>query len=261
MRFRVFKGLVLPAQDVPFLAMKRSFGIAFLFLTCSCCALASPCGSSGTTLQDYINAGTCTDLAGVMLSDFSFSVIAPDGTTVPIRAANISVLLFPNLTSGGTLPEGLSAGNGIGVTDGVEFVFNNQAASGVGLVDYQIGFTFDDPSGDLRDILDPGPVNITTGLCVGSAFVNGACSTGATSESVSEGAPISNLFGSVSSTTWGIQNNIILNAAFDTTNFGIENDVVTLSETLEPADARLVLCGLAAILLYGLRISRNRKVG
>ena len=118
--------------------MKRSVGMALVFLACDFCALAAPCGSAGSTLQDYIGSGACVDMAGIVLSDFSFTVVSSGGGATPIGAANIQVLLWPGLTSGG-----------IGDTDGVEFVFDNQGVSGAGFVNYQIGFTFD-PSGDLR---------------------------------------------------------------------------------------------------------------
>ena len=250
MRSRPFGGLVLPFKDARSRTVGRSFGILFVLLASSFCALANPCGSFGNTLEDYINAGTCMDLTGAALSNFSFGAVPPSGGgAIPISAANITVLLFPQLTSAGTA-------NGAGVTDGVEFVFNNQGVSGTGFVTYQIGFAFDDPSGDLRDILDPGMVNINTGLCLGSAFVAGSCPGGdqLTSATVSGGAPTETIFGSASSTTWGIENTISLNANGGTASFyGIENDVVPLASTPEPAGSLLTLCGLGMIALRCLR--------
>jgi hypothetical protein len=222
---------------------QRLFRTATLFLMCDFYAfgIAVPaCGSSGNTLADYVTLGSCVDTAGIELQDFSFSVVSSGGGATPINAGNITVQLWPGLTSGG-----------VGDTDGVEFVFDNQGVSGAGFVDYQIGFTFD-ASGSLRDILDPGTVDINTSLCIGSAFIGGVCPVGSTLENanVFEGATsqlVDTIPGSVNSTIWGIQDNISLNANGGTAGFyAIENDMVP---SPEPVSAILAISGLAAILL------------
>lgn len=232
--------------------MKGLLCIAFVFLTYDLGVLAGPC--VGITLQDYISAGSCVDAAGITLADFSFSVVSSGGGATPIGAADIKVLLWPALTSGG-----------IGDTDGVEFVFNNAGVSGTGFINYQIGFTFD-PSGDLRDILDPGLVDINTGLCVGSAFVGGVCPVGFTLNNahVFEGATsqlVDTIPGSASPTIWGVQNNISLSANGGTASFyGLENDVLPVF-TPEPDAGLMVVGGLAFLLLRGLWVRRVRANG
>jgi hypothetical protein len=233
------------------MAMQRLLWAAALFLMCDLCAFGNIACVSGT-LADYIALGAAGCMDGTnTVHDFSFNTGAFGGGAIPIGADDIKVLIPPALSSGEPV--------------GIEFASNDFSVTGAGFVNYQIGYTWD-PSGDLRDILDPGLVNINTGLCVGSAFVGGVCPGGFTLENLNvfefEPGPfqrVDTVFGSATEMTWGIQNNISLNADGTYACFyGIENDI---EPAPEPVYAVPVLLGIATIFLFRLRVARTRKTG
>jgi len=220
--------------------MPRLFG-ALTILLFGCLQLPADVVCVNGTLASYValGSGGCK-LGTLTVSDFAFSVISSGGGAIPVSDTDILV------TTVSTSHRGLQFSN-----------FGS--VSGSGFVNYLIGYTWD-PTTDIRgagDILDPGPVDITTDGCVGAGFVGPSCSGTPISLHVFDGGTpqLTDIVYFTPDPILGIRNTISMNAMGGTAAFtNLENDVYQVPE----AGSVLLLLAFS-VLLAGYRRTFSGK--
>ena len=222
--------------------MRRFYEVFALSLLACLRLSGAPVCISGNSLASYEALGAAGCYVGPLLVDnFEFSVVSSGGGATP--AADTSIEVFPY---------------SLGDIYGLAFASSGFRVSSGQSVSYLIGYTWD--SLDIRnasDILDPGPVDILTNLCAGSAFSGTSCSGTPLSLEVHE--PF-DLFDSVplppAVTVLGVLDNISLTgpARFDS----VENNVTVVPE---PAAGALAAGGLLVWMALGGRRRKAAQVG
>jgi MYXO-CTERM domain-containing protein len=208
--------------------------------------LATPSCVSGT-LQEYIDLGTggciiqtsTAPFTDFLVKDFSFSNGSPAGSPTVLSATGVNVIPVsaPDYFSLGFTSAGFSVTAGQSIT-------------------YELSYFIDPPPPvihefDLEMFADspvfPGLATITVNLCIGSAFVSGACAGTPMSLSVFHAGSSKQLFNAVSfpgTNALGVQNLITLDA---TTGGSADFLGFTNTSVPEPGGALLVAGGLAAL--------------
>jgi hypothetical protein len=217
----------------------RRFCEVFALSLLACLRLSAspiPVCVSGANLASYEALTAGCYVGPLVVKDFAFSVVSSSPGATAVADSSIYVTVY---TPGNTL--------------GLLFSSSDFNVAGGNTIDYLIGFTWD-ATPDIRnasDILDPGPVDIVTNLCPGSAFTGTSCPEPVLTLEVYQPSQLTASVEFPPTPALGVRDNIMLDGSGGPASFqGIENDVTVVPE---PVAAALVAGGLLLWMALGRR--------